>query len=148
MGKGIVRQGRYEDLDSVVALQQLWAKENITYGFVPIERDELEEKLGKYFWVYEFKNEILGFAYGTIHKGKNIAVIDDDEPYIEIEDIYIAAKNRGKGIGNALLDKLIEVAKENGVERSLLYSSSKDMDNIIKFYKKQYFKTWYVTMFR
>lgn len=39
-------------------------------------------------------------------------------------------------------------AKEYGIERSLIYSSTKDMDSIIKFYKKHDYKTWYIQMFK
>jgi len=142
----VIRECSYEDLECIEYLQQQWTKEDITYGFIPAEKSHLETKLGKYFFVAESNNEILGFVYGTVHKSENISVIDNGQLYIEIDDIYTALNNRGTGIGTLLLDKILGIAKENGIERSLIYSSTKDMDSIIKFYKKHDYKTWYIQM--
>jgi ribosomal protein S18 acetylase RimI-like enzyme len=148
MSKLSIRECLYKDLDCIVSLQQQWSKEEITYGFVPADKSHLETKLGKYFFVAELNNEIVGFVYGTINKAKNMNVIDNGETYIEIDDIYTAINNRGTNIGTLLLDKVLEVAKGNGIERSLIYSSTKDIDSIIKFYKKHDYKTWCIQMFK
>ena len=143
-----IRECLYKDLDYIVDLQQQWSKEEITYGFMPADKDHLETKLGKYFLVAELNNEIVGFVCGTVNKADNISVINNGETYIEVEDIYTAKDNRDKNIGTLLLDRVLEVAKENGVERSLIYSSTKDIDSIIKFYRKNDYKTWYIQMFK
>jgi len=142
----VIRECSYEDLECVISLQQQWAKEDITYGFVPAEKSYLETKIGKYFFVAESNNEILGFVYGTVHKSENMSVIHNGQLYIEIDDIYTSLNNRGTGVGTLLLDKILAVAKENGIDRSLIYSSTKDMDSIIKFYRKHDYKTWYIQM--
>ena len=142
----VIRECTYEDLEYVESLQQQWIKEDITFGFVPAEKSHLETKLGKYFFVAESNNEVLGFVYGTVHKSENMSVINTGQLYIEIDDIYISLNNRGAGIGTFLLDKILAVARENGIERSLIYSSTKDMDSIIKFYKKHDYKTWCIQM--
>lgn len=139
-----IKECIYKDLDCIVSLQQQWSKEEITYGFIPADKSYLETKLGKYFLVAELDNEIVGFVYGTVNKAENMTVIENGELYIEIDDIYTTLNNRGSNIGTLLLDKILEVAKENGIERSLIYSSTKDMDSIIKFYKKHDYKTWYI----
>ena len=143
-----LRECTYQDIDYIVLLQQQWDKEEITYGFVPADKVYLKTKLGKYFFVAELNGEVIGFTYGTVHKAENMAVIDNGQFYIEIDDIYTVVNHRTTGIGTLLLDKALEVAKENGIERSLIYSSTKDMDSIIKFYKKHDYKTWYVQMFK
>ena len=143
-----IRECMYQDLDYVISLQQQWAKEEITYGFVSADKSYLETKIGKYFFVAELNGEIIGFVYGTVHVAQDMAVIDNGQLYIEIDDIYTVVNHRTTGIGTLLLDKALEVAKENGIERSLIYSSTKDMDSIIKFYKKHDYKTWYVQMFK
>ena len=73
---------------------------------------------GKYFLVAELNNEIAGFVCGTINKADNISLINNGETYIEVEDIYTAKDNRGKNIGTLLLDRVLEVAKENGARNS------------------------------
>lgn len=78
----------------------------------------------------------------------NKCEINNGETYIEIDDIYTAINNRGTNIGTLLLDKVLEVAKGNGIERSLIYSSTKGIDSIIKFYKKHDYKTWCIQMFK
>ena len=113
-----IRECLYKDLDYIVDLQQQWSKEEITYGFMPADKDHLETKLGKYFLVAELNNEIAGFVCGTINKADNISVINNGETYIEVEDIYTAKDNRGKNIGTLLLDRVLEVAKENGARNS------------------------------
>lgn len=143
-----IRECTLEDLEHVVKLQHQWVKENITYGLVEVDKEYLEAKLGKYFYVAELKTEIKGFIYGEIHTSNNMAVMDDGQPYIEVEDLYVSHDNRGTGLGSILLDKLLAVAKENGAHRSLIYSSTKDMDSIINFYKKHDYKTWYIKMFK
>ncbi|WP_180964145.1 GNAT family N-acetyltransferase [Haloimpatiens massiliensis] len=147
MNNLIIRECVYKDLDYIIALQQQWAKEEITYGFVAADKDYLESKLGKYFFVAELNKRIVGFVYGTVHKSQNMAVMDNGQFYIEIDDIYVSFENRGFNIGTILLDKILEIAKENGVKRSLIYSSTKDMESIIKFYKKHDYKTWCIQMF-
>ena len=141
-----IRECIYQDLDYIVSLQQQWFKEEITYGFNAADKSYLATKLGKYFFVAELDNEIVGFVYGTVNKAENMTVIENGELYIEIDDIYTTLNNRGSNIGTLLLDKILEVAKENGIVRSLIYSSTKDMDSIIKFYKKHDYKTWYIQM--
>lgn len=144
----IIRQCTYNELDHVIALQEEWAKDDITYGFTPANKKYLSERLGKYFLVAEVQENIIGFVSGVINKAKNMTIFSDGELYIEIEDIYVSSNNRGQGIGNILLNKVLEISKENGVERSLLYSSTKNMESIIKFYKKHDYKTWCIQMFK
>ena len=67
---------------------------------------------------------------------------------MKIDDIYVTSNARNTAIGSFLLEKILDVAKENGIERSLIYSSTKDIEEIIKFYKKHDYKTWYVQMFK
>ncbi|MCR2044035.1 GNAT family N-acetyltransferase [Anaerosalibacter massiliensis] len=115
---------------------------------MPADKNYLEIKLGIYFLVAELRDEIIGFIYGTVHKAEDMAIIDSGQLYIEVEDIYVSLNNRGTGLGSLLLDKILELAKENGIERSLIYSSTKDMDSIIKFYKKHDYKIWCIQMFK
>lgn len=148
MNNLIIRECRDEDLKKVVSLQHQWAEEDITYGFVPADQQYLATKLGRYFLVADLNGEITGFVYGSIHEAKDMAILNNGQQYIEIEDIYVSSNARSVGLGSLLLAKILEVAKENGIERSLIYSSTKDMDNIIKFYRKHDYKTWYIQMFK
>lgn len=144
----IIRECTYKDLEHIISLQQQWKTEDITCGFVPANKSYLEGKLGKYFYIAQLNNKVIGFAYGTVHKAENMTIFNDGQPYIEVDDIYISQSYRATGVGSLLLDKLLDVAKEDRIERSLIYSSTKDMNSIIKFYEKHDFKTWYIQMYK
>jgi GNAT superfamily N-acetyltransferase len=144
----IIRECSNGDIDHIIFLQRQWQAEEITYGFVPAEKSCLEEKLGKYFYIAELNTEIIGFAYGTPHKAENMSIFNDGESYLEVDDIYVSQKYRSQGLGGLLLNKLIDTAKDNGIERSLIYSSTKEMDGIMKFYKKHDYRTWNIQMYK
>lgn len=144
----IIRECNYEDLDYIIFLQQQWKTEDIAYGFVPDDKSYLERKIGKYLYVAELNNKIIGFVLGTVHKSENMTIFNNGQLYIKVDDIYISQSFRNTNFGSLLLDKLLNAAKEDGINRSLIYSSAKDMDSIIKFYKKHDYKTWYIQMYK
>jgi GNAT superfamily N-acetyltransferase len=144
----IIRECTQKDMEYIISLQQQWKTEEITYGFTPADKNYLEGKLGKYFYIAELKNVIMGFVYGTIHTAENMTIFSNGQLYIEVDDIYVSHNCRNTGLGSLLLEKLLDTAKENGIERSLIYSSTKDIDGIIKFYRKHDYKTWYIQMYK
>lgn len=144
----MIRECCVADLDRIVSLQQLWETEDITYGYIPAAKSTLEEKIGEYFHVAELNNEIIGYIYGSVNVAENIAVFNDGHAYLEVEDIYISQNHRDSGIGSLLLDRLTSRAKKNGIERSMIYSSTKNIDDVMKFYRKHDYKTWYIQMFK
>ncbi len=144
----MIRICTYEDLDAVLALQEKWKNEDTTYGFVPAGKRYLEEKLGNYFYLAELNSEIIGFIYGSLHVSNNITVFDNGQTYIEVEDLYIVHKYRDASYGSQLIDQLLRVAHENGVDRSLVYSSTKDIESVLKFYKKHEYKSWCIQLYK
>ncbi len=144
----VIRECVKEDLECIIFLQEQWAKEGITYGFIPADINYLETKVGKYFFVADLNGKIIGFVYGTVYKAQDMVIFENRQLYIEIDNIYVTSNARNTAIGSFLLEKILDVAKENGIERSLIYSSTKDIEEIIKFYKKHDYKTWYVQMFK
>jgi len=60
----------------------------------------------------------------------------------------VTAEHRSSGIGGMLLDGLLEAARRNGVERSLVYSATRDLEKVLRFYRRHGFKNWYVRMYR
>ena len=148
MNNLVIRECKRDDIDSILELQKEWTAEDITFGFTPADKDYLNSKLGSYFFVAEQEREIVGFVYGTVHEATDLAVMCDGQKYIEVDDIYIKGEMRSKNIGSALIEKLLQTANENGIERSLVYSATKDIDKVMKFYKKHGFKPWFVQMYR
>jgi ribosomal protein S18 acetylase RimI-like enzyme len=143
-----IREASVEDIDRIYELQRNWSEEGITYGFSPASKEYLTKKLGRYFFIAQCEGVIVGFVYGTVNIAKDISIFTNGEKYIEIDDIYISAEYRNSGIGGMLADKFLDTARKDGAERAIVYSATKDLDNIVKFYKKHGFKAWYVQMFK
>lgn len=92
-----------------------------------ILKSELENKLSKYIVAKE-NNEIKGFA--------GIIILPDD---IEITNIVVKKTERKKGIGNLLLDKLIEMSKSTEKEVISLEVNEKN-EVAINLYERFGFK--------
>ncbi len=63
-------------------------------------------------------NVVLGWAALTPLSNKNAAVgVNDDDQEVRVaeEGVYVAEKYRRQGIGQALLKKIIELSKKNGI---------------------------------
>lgn len=139
------------DLDAVVRLQRAWAEEEITYGYAPATREALLPLLGPYFLVAEDETIVVGFACGIVVTGDHhdvSAVIPAGQPYLNVDEIYVARGHRDRGIGGRLLDRLTATARANAVMRFLVYSSSKDLDGILRFYRAHGFQSWAVQLFQ
>jgi GNAT superfamily N-acetyltransferase len=144
----IIRQCTELDIAAIRALELQWQEEGNTVGLVASSEEYLCGKLGDYFLVAEHQGRIAGYTYGSIHTAKEMCIFPDGTGYIEIDGLYVCPEFRHSGIGGQLLDAVLKAAKDNGIERSCLYSSSKDMDGIIRFYRKHGYGTWYIQMFK
>lgn len=136
-----------DDINDVFQLHQDWANEQITYGQVATEREQLVESLGPQFYVAVDDGGTVGFAYGSTRVSEDLAIMIEGERYFEVDELYVKPNHRGKGIGGKLLDYLIEACKETGIQRFKVYSASKDLDGAMRLYRRHAFKPWYVEMF-
>lgn len=143
-----IREAQVADVDRVHQLQVEWAEEGITYGYRADSKENLSAKLGPYFLVAELDGTLVGHAYGLIRVSEGLAVIPAGERYLEIEDIYVIPEFRNRSIGGLLLDGLLQAAEEEGIETFSVYSSTKDADRILRFYRSHGFESWYVQLFR
>jgi ribosomal protein S18 acetylase RimI-like enzyme len=147
----LIRECTYHDIDAVLQLDVQWEQENIARAFIPIGRKgfiaHLEE-FKPYFLVAESDRYIVGYANGSVHLAKEILVIPEQEPYLEIDNIYVRPDFRKRHIGGTLLQRLLEVAEHHGIQRFLVSSDSKEMEKILTFYRRYGFTTWHVQMFK
>ena len=143
-----VRTCTLADLPAVERLQRAWEAEGVTRGFVAAGAAELHGRVGPYFLVAEFDGGIVGFACGSAGQSEGNAVMAPGERYVEVDELYVAPEWRGRGIGGRLLDALVAQAGNRGIERFLVYSSSRDTDAILRFYRNHGFQAWYVQMFK
>jgi len=107
------------------------------------------EWLESFFYVEDYDKEILGNPYNYIIKsGGHIFFVLDTEEVIgtvalmpisetvfELTKMAVAPNQRGKKIGQQLMQYCIDFSKENNLEKLIIYSSRK-LENAIYIYRK------------
>jgi ribosomal protein S18 acetylase RimI-like enzyme len=141
-----IRAADKNDIPSVVRLQERLSDEASIYGFAAETAAEIEKY--QYLLVAETGGEIIGFIGGKICTSEGLAVIPEGARYLEIENLYVAPAHRRQGAGGKLVDELLALAKREGAAYALLYSATRDIRGILKFYEQHAFQSWYVQMFR
>lgn len=144
----LIRQINKYDVRSICRLQEQLFEEDVIHGFVPETAEEIEKSIDSYFFVAEINDEIIGFICGKVHISDGLAIIPKGENYLEIENLYVAPEFRKRGVGGKLVDELLIKAREVEVSYALLYSATKDIHGILKFYERHNFQSWNVQMFQ
>ena len=132
--KVLIREGQQSDIPSVLKLIEELALYEKAPNEVTVNVEQMnhwgfgENPLFKFF-VAELNTEVIGLAlyyykYST-WKGKCIF----------LEDIIVTEKHRKKNIGSQLFDKVLQVAKLDGVKR-LEWQVLNWNTPAIEFYKK------------
>jgi ribosomal protein S18 acetylase RimI-like enzyme len=151
MKKILIRECTHRDLDSIFQLDQLWDEEGVAYVFTYGSREDFIadfERFQEYFLVAESEGQIVGYINGSIRVNEEVEVLPQQETYLEIENIYVKPEYRNRRVGGELLERLLEVAERNGIQRFFVSTVTKDMDRILKFYRSYGFKPWYVELFK
>ena len=145
----VIREATDADVGAVRRLQELWAGEGITHGFVPEDPARIKERAGvSRVLVAEADGLLVGFAAGATHVSGGTAVTPEGTPCFEVEDLYVAPDARGRGVGGLLLERLLEDAVRDGARQAVVYSASKDVRRVLKFYEGHGFSPWFVQLFR
>jgi ribosomal protein S18 acetylase RimI-like enzyme len=147
----LIRQCTHQDVESIFQLDKLWDEENIAYVFTYGSREDFMadfERFQKYFLVAESDGQIVGYINGSVLINEKVAVLPEQETYLEIENIYVLPQFRNRHVGGDLIEKLLEIAEQNGIKRFVVTTVTKDMDRIVKFYRSYGFKPWYVELFK
>ena len=143
-----IRECLQDDVARVRELDESWEAEDITHGYVAESAEELANHLGSCFLVAELEGCIVGFAHGSAHVSEGMPTLPPGETYFEVDAIYVETEHRNTSIGGLLLDRLLEVARDNGIERSRVHSATKDLERILRFYQRHGYKQYYVQLFR
>ena len=143
-----IRQATDSDLARIRELYARWVESGDTLGLVNPEPGHFVAQLGPLFVVAECEGEVIGFAIGTEHTSNGLAVIPKGERYVEIDDVYVIPEHQRLGVGARLIEETERRANSAGIHRFLVYSASKDMAGIMKFYGTHGYKRWYVQMYK
>ncbi len=131
----------------IAALSRRWAEEEVTFAYPASNEDQIEKRLGDYGWVAERNGEVAGYIIGAV-RTSHYPVFPMEVSFLEIQELYVHPNERGSGIGQRLVEKLLEEARSKGVTHSMVGSSNLDWRSIANFYEKQGFKMWYVQMYQ
>jgi ribosomal protein S18 acetylase RimI-like enzyme len=152
MEQVLIRACIHNDIDGVVQLERQWEQEDIAYGdFNPMSRETFIaflERFPAYFLVAEHDRQLVGYIHGSVQRNKPVDVIPEQEPYVEIENIYVRPDFRNGDIGGKLLERLFDVARQAGIQRFLVSTASKETEKILRFYRRHGFTPWSIHLFR
>ncbi len=143
-----IRPAVQTDLDAIAALHQEWVEESNTYGLTALPASRLSAWLADCLLAAVVDGEVAGFIRAVVRDGPQLAVFDEGERYLEIEDLFVRSDRRRMGIGGALLDAMLDRANEMGIRRFQVFSAAKDQPAIVRFYERHGFRPWGVQLFR
>jgi ribosomal protein S18 acetylase RimI-like enzyme len=146
----LIRECTHQDLEGILELDKLWNDEGVAYVWYGSPEDPIEafERFPKYFLLAESDGCIVGYVNASVRANETVEVLPKQQTYLEVENIYVRSEFRGMRVGGDLIERLLEVAKENGIERFVVSTVSKDTDGILRFYRSYGFKPWYVELFK
>jgi GNAT superfamily N-acetyltransferase len=125
------------DIDGVIALERLWEQEDIAYSdFKAMRRESyvaILERFGAYFLVADSGGQLVGYIHASVQRDNAVEIIPTQEPYVQIEDIYVRPDFRNLEIGGKLLEQVFAVARAAGIQRFIVGTRSKETDKILKF---------------
>ena len=146
-----IRPASTDDLAAVVRLSQAWVEEDISYDQTDPGYDWFAERLTThYFFVALVDGDVVGYSQGDVQTSDEsvTAVLPVGTPFVEITNLYVAEPYRRSGLGGQLLDAVLAAAGRDGVDRSLLFTGTKDVLSIVRFYSRHGYDGWGIQMVR
>lgn len=146
-----IRVATIQDLSDIVKLEQDWVQEESFIGFEVSGFDGLTEfivQTDKSAGVAEEQNEIIGYITTSIHKTSQLAVVPSEDPYIEIDDLYVSPAHRSKAIGSKMVEVVFDFAREQKIEYATVFTASSRVMDIMRFYTNQGFESWGIQFYR
>ena len=146
-----VRTATPEDLQAIAALEENWVDEGQVIGFEPgglATFADCLDSVNSSLWVAEADDQVIGYVSATTHETSTFAVVPPNEPYIEIDDLYVCPNSRSRSVGTRLIDAVLEFARAQQVHYATVFTASTNVAEIMRFYEKQGFAPWGIQFFR
>ncbi len=147
----LIRLASQQDLNSVAKLEQDWSLEDSVIGF---EINGIESfskyvaQVDKSIWVAESHDEVVGYVTASIHRSSHLAVVPSDEPYVEIDDLYVSPEYRSKSLGSKMVETVLDFARMQKIKYASVFSASSRVADITRFYQNQGFEPWGIQFHR
>ncbi len=111
-------------------------------------QDELKQLDTRHIWVVEDNDKLIGYAICLPRENDGSSICLEHDKILEIDEIYLVPEARAKSTGSQLLKLIDNSAKAQGYTKIYVYSSVKDIDLLLKFYRGNGFSTWAVQLFK
>ena len=151
MKETIIRKATLNDLKSIQELNYAlfqFEKENfdptliVDWPSSEEGKNYFKELINNEYVIVAIENEkIVGYLAGTIPEKGSYELVQ----YGEINNMIVAEKARGFGIGKQLIDCFKEYCKEKNIHHLKVVASAKNQV-AIDFYKKQGFEDFNITL--
>ena len=143
-----IRQATVSDLSALSSLERAWGGEEITWGFVGATEEGLASAIRDGCLVAEADGSVVGYASMSVHTSEGLAVVPKGETYLVLDNLYVLPPYRDAGLGRRLVEAVETHARRQGMRAILVYSATKDMHRIMRFYENCGFTSWFVQLFR
>lgn len=121
-----------EVLEQLIAFSADWEAEKSCHGYRRNGRSSIE---GNRVFLAEQDGSIVAYLFGRNGKAANSsAVVPDETPYFEVEELYVVPEKRSQGIGGALFRFVEDKLREEAVPYMMLGTATKDHRAILHFY--------------
>ncbi len=135
------------DVAAVHGLMAEWEREGITIGQEARDEAYLRDFLAESLFIARESGRIVGFVCARIIDNPGYAVMPTALRVLQIEELYVRPQARGRGAGTALVEAVLQAAREQGVHACHVFSSSRNTDDILRFYGRHGFEPWGVQMY-
>lgn len=121
-----------EILAELISCSESWEQENSCHGY----RKNTEEDIkGNRIFLALEDEQMVGYLFGYMDKGeRKNSIHEKDEPFFEVEELYVKPELRSRGIGKQLFGYMEDVLKQEQVELILLSTATKNYKAILHFY--------------
>ena len=130
----------------LIALSKEWERENSCYGYRSNSADDLKEKR---VFVATDNDLICGYLFGhCTTTEKDTSIYKAKTAYFEIEELYVKAQYRNRGIGKKLF-LYAEKAVSPDVDMIMLTAAAKNFRAVLHFYIDELgMEFWSVRLFK
>lgn len=121
-----------EILTELIACSEAWEQENSCHGY---RKNTVEDIKGNRIFLALEDGQMVGYLFGCMDKAeRKNSTHEKDEPFFEVEELYVKPELRSRGIGKQLFQYMEETLKKEKVELILLSTATKNYRAILHFY--------------